>query len=53
MKNNLAIYKKVKKKQIKTPIKYVYADLINFSFNILENLNDHNFYSYKEKTSYK
>jgi hypothetical protein len=41
------------KRQIKTPIKYGYANLVDFSLNVIKNLDDHKFCSYKEVVSWK
>ena len=41
------------KRQIKTLIKYGYANLVDFSLNVIKNLDDHKFCSYKEVVSWK
>ena len=42
-----------RKGQIKAPSKYDYASLVDFSLNVVENLDDHKFCSYKKAISCK
>jgi tRNA U34 5-carboxymethylaminomethyl modifying enzyme MnmG/GidA len=37
------------RRHIKAPVKYDYANLANFSLNVIENLDNHESCSYKEK----